>query len=40
MPLTMQSSPGRAGGWNARDTLAVAAGALAGLIAAAVIVLV
>jgi serine/threonine protein kinase len=40
MPLTMQSSPGRSGGWNARDTLAVAAGALAGLIAAAVIVLV
>jgi serine/threonine protein kinase len=40
IPLTMQSSPGRSGGWNARDTLAVAAGALAGLIAAAVIVLV
>jgi len=40
MPLTMQSSHGRPGAWNTRDTLAVAAGALAGLIAAAVIVLV
>ncbi|HEX5092817.1 MAG TPA: serine/threonine-protein kinase [Burkholderiales bacterium] len=40
MPLAMRTSPGRAESWGVRDTLAVAAGALAGLIAAAVIVLV
>jgi len=40
MPLTMQTTRASAGGWQPRDTLVVAAGALAGLIAAAVIVLV
>jgi serine/threonine protein kinase len=40
LPLAMQGSSGQAGSWGVRDTLAVAAGALAGLIAAAVIVLV
>jgi serine/threonine-protein kinase len=40
MPLAMQAGTARAGGWQPRDTLVVAAGALAGLIAAAVIVLV
>ena len=39
MPLTMQATA-RSGGWQPRDTLVVAAGVLAGLIAAAVIVLV
>jgi hypothetical protein len=39
MPLTMQTAA-RTGGWQPRDTLVVAAGVLAGLIAAAVIVLV
>jgi serine/threonine-protein kinase len=40
MPLAMQAGAARPGGWQRRDTLAVAAGALAGLVAAAVIVLV
>ncbi len=39
MPLTMQTTVPRPGSWTLRDTLVVAAGAVAGLIAAAVIVL-
>jgi hypothetical protein len=40
MPLTMQTTVAHAGAWRLRDTFVVAAGALAGLVAAAVIVLV
>ena len=39
MPLSMQPAAAFAGGWKPRDTVVVAAGALAGLLAAAAIVL-
>ena len=39
MPLGMQTAAAFAGGWKPRDTVVVAAGALAGLLAAAAIVL-
>ena len=38
LPLTLQTTPSGAGGWNRRDTAFVAAGAVAGLIVAAIIV--
>jgi len=38
MPLTMQTTMMAGGGWNRRDTAFVAAGAIAGLIVAAIIV--
>jgi hypothetical protein len=39
MPLALQNTGPASGGWNRRDTAFVAAGAIAGLIVAAIIVL-
>jgi hypothetical protein len=38
MPIPLQTTGMAAGGWNRRDTAFVAAGAIAGLIVAAIIV--